>query len=861
MASVQIPNLPAVTSIAGAEQFEVVQAGMSMKATASQFLAYFAQAFGAGTVSSINFTDGLSGGLITTTGTVGIANTGVTAAGYGTAAAVPTLTINARGQITAASNTTISIPASAINTAIPNASLANSSVTVGTTALVLGTTTAALAGLTSVTLTQNPSSALQAATKQYVDAAAAAVSITIGTTSIASGGTSLTLGGLTSVAVTQNPTTALQLATKQYVDGVASGQTVHAPVSYASTTAYTVTYANGASGVGATLTNNAALAAFSIDGATPAVSTRVLIKDQAAPAQNGVYTVTTAGSGAVAWVLTRATDYDTIGTGASRMEAGAYVLVTAGATNISSSWVQTSTVATIGTDAVSFSQYSTINSYTAGTGLTLGGSQFSVTATGVTAATYGSASTVPVVAVNAQGQITSASSTTITLAASAITSGQLAPSFGGTGISSLGAGVATWLGAPSSANLAAAVTGETGSGALVFATSPTLVTPALGVATATSIAVGGATLGTDAVAVTGNITTSTLNIGGGALGTDVFLAVGGMHGYRIWSGTTTGYVTAANTIDVQTTITNTDSSSNNIAWLVNNDMAGGRGARTSIHAIGSFTAPTTADNPSRFYTALFGEMHVSSSDFGTGTSIALSKGSIYGLGVAVYAEAGATNLAGVGSEIDCEMQAGSSASLKCNLSLIRGGSGLGTDVVQGAVHDSMLCFCTDSSANAVARLGISFGREDAAFGFDTTSTLIGSSTPGYGSFTAGYGLDFNAVSFGTAAIRTPGFLVNPSGLVTVTNAFGALAALESAGGNGFRWTLNNNNTFTLQHTANGFSTASSPITVSSSDVVTFEGAIAVGNTVNLVSPTSPNRTVTMVINGTTYYLAAKTTND
>ena len=54
---------------------------------------------------------------------------------------------------------------------------------------------------------------------------------------------------------------------------------------------------------------------------------------------------------------------------------------------------------------------------------------------------------------------------------------------GGTGISSLGSGVATFLGTPSSANLAAAVTGETGSGALVFATSPTLVTPLLGTPT------------------------------------------------------------------------------------------------------------------------------------------------------------------------------------------------------------------------------------------------------------------------------------------------------------------------------------------------------------------------------------------
>jgi hypothetical protein len=66
------------------------------------------------------------------------------------------------------------------------------------------------------------------------------------------------------------------------------------------------------------------------------------------------------------------------------------------------------------------------------------------------------------------------SSGTITLA------GTLAVANGGTGITSLGSGVATFLGTPSSANLAAAVTDETGTGALVFANSPTLVTPALG---------------------------------------------------------------------------------------------------------------------------------------------------------------------------------------------------------------------------------------------------------------------------------------------------------------------------------------------------------------------------------------------
>jgi hypothetical protein len=69
---------------------------------------------------------------------------------------------------------------------------------------------------------------------------------------------------------------------------------------------------------------------------------------------------------------------------------------------------------------------------------------------------------------------------------------------GGTGITSLGTGVATLLGTPSSANLASAITDETGSGALVFANSPTLVSPALG--TPSSGTLSSCTVdGTDAV--------------------------------------------------------------------------------------------------------------------------------------------------------------------------------------------------------------------------------------------------------------------------------------------------------------------------------------------------------------------------
>lgn len=95
----------------------------------------------------------------------------------------------------------------------------------------------------------------------------------------------------------------------------------------ATTANFASTYANGASGVGATLTASA-VGVTTIDGIALTAGMRVLVKDQTTAAQNGIYTVTTAGTASVATVLTRSTDADT-----SARLAGATITVDQGTVN------------------------------------------------------------------------------------------------------------------------------------------------------------------------------------------------------------------------------------------------------------------------------------------------------------------------------------------------------------------------------------------------------------------------------------------------------------------------------------------------------------------------------------------------
>jgi hypothetical protein len=193
-------------------------------------------------------------------------------------------------------------------------------------------------------------------------------------------------------------------ATKAYVDAFAQGlqtkQSVTAATSadLATLTGGSVTYDNGASGVGATLT--LAVALTTLDGVSLIDGDRILVKNETAQADNGIYTWATGGT-----VLTRAIDYDT----PADISAGSFILVEQGTLYAATGWVQVDDVTTIGTDPIAFNQFSQSGSYTAGAGLTLTGSQFSITDTTVTAGTYGNATESVTLAVNSRGQITSIS--------------------------------------------------------------------------------------------------------------------------------------------------------------------------------------------------------------------------------------------------------------------------------------------------------------------------------------------------------------------------------------------------------------------------------------------------------------------
>jgi hypothetical protein len=177
------------------------------------------------------------------------------------------------------------------------------------------------------------------------------------------------------------PTLSTDAATKAYVDTlVAAGIHFHSPVRVETNANRNATYNNGTAGVGATLTNAGTQAALVLDGVSLALNDRVLVRSQTNQTQNGVYTVTNVGSGSTNWVLTRSTDTDEYAIDSpSGLSEGSTFFVQEGTVGAGNTYTcNTSGTITFGITNITFVQVSSAQIYSAGTGLSLTGTQFAV---------------------------------------------------------------------------------------------------------------------------------------------------------------------------------------------------------------------------------------------------------------------------------------------------------------------------------------------------------------------------------------------------------------------------------------------------------------------------------------------------
>jgi len=241
---------------------------------------------------------------------------------------------------------------------VTNVKLANSTITLGSSTLTLGSTTTAVAGLTQVDVDN--------------------IRVDANTISTTNGNGDLTLSpnGTGTVKVPSGYKdragfTTDSLATKEYVDATSQGLDVKNSVVAATTVNLSATYANGTSGVGATLTYGSAVT--TLDGVTLTNGDRILVKNQTTQSQNGIYERTSST------VWTRTVDADT----ASELTGGSFVFVEQGTDNADNGYVFTHEgTPTIGTTSLTVGQFSGAGQITAGNALTKSGNTLDVAVDG-----------------------------------------------------------------------------------------------------------------------------------------------------------------------------------------------------------------------------------------------------------------------------------------------------------------------------------------------------------------------------------------------------------------------------------------------------------------------------------------------
>ena len=337
----------ATSATSAAASVSTVAASATAAATSATSAAASATAAATSATSAANSLTSITGqtgsGLVRDMGLITDADT--TTATY----------INIQTVADAASTSAASASTSATAAATSAASAATSQTAAATSAT--SASTQATAAATSAT------SAAASATAAATSATSAAASATAAATSATSAANAVTsavlLAGSTMTGpliLSGNPTNALGATPKQYVDLVTAGINFHAPVQAASVSNLSVVYNNGTSGIGATLTADTNRAFSTLDGQTISVGQRVLIKDQTTQLQNGIYTLTTVGSGSAPWVLTRASDGDN--SVAGEMANGDVIFAIGGTTNAGKTFVNSSTgTITIGTTAITYSAY------------------------------------------------------------------------------------------------------------------------------------------------------------------------------------------------------------------------------------------------------------------------------------------------------------------------------------------------------------------------------------------------------------------------------------------------------------------------------------------------------------------------